>query len=64
MGGPWLPSATAFFNVFLMASLNVSAPSSGADFAAVDTGPPSVSCANALICGAFCLRWFARRIWF
>ena len=24
MGGPWLPSATAFFNVFLMASLKVS----------------------------------------
>ena len=23
MGGPWLPSATAFFNVFLMASLKV-----------------------------------------
>ncbi len=25
MGGPWLPSATAFFNVFLMASLKVAA---------------------------------------
>lgn len=23
VGGPWLPSATAFFNVFLMASLKV-----------------------------------------
>ena len=23
MGGPWLPSATAFFNIFLMASLKV-----------------------------------------
>lgn len=25
MGGPWLPSTTAFFNVFLMASLKVAA---------------------------------------